>query len=799
VRVFAFDRAYLRHYPTARLVDGSLRPGGAVLSVEAAGTLRAMLGTRVEIRLPGRDQVLRLPVTGHSDLSRARPLFYSRESSRLEAFLYVPNSVVVDPGTFRRVVLPAYRTATAARGDQLKSLPFLEVDVRLRRADLHADPATALLQAKAVARSIQQIAPRQDYLIDNASNTLQVARDDAAAAKRMFVVLGLPGALLAAFLTAYAGGILAAAQRREQANLRIRGAHRGHLARMLVYRTGVIAGLGSGLGTVLGLLSAVAVLGTEAVSRTSPATLATTAVLVVTVGILCTGLALYAAGRRTLRREIGSERSELALGEAPLWHRYRADLMLLAAVAVATLVVLRTEAFAGEAGSTYFGRAVDIPVRPVLVPLALWGAGALVAVRVFLAVGTRMPLPRGRHSRGPVVGLLVRTVRRRTAAMGSAVLALALVVAFGTSLAYFSASYASGKVADARFALGSDVRVTPSVLSRRPQPPGLSSELRVGAVTAVTAVVFATENAVLTSDLNEDRVSLAAVEPAGFRRVARPPDSAFTGASAADAMAALGAGRRTVLVDRATADDLGIRRGDGVVVLLARGTVHQSRVPVHVVGFFTRLPGFPEGVNVVANLRDYHAATGLEGADFFLGRTADRGAAGLARAVDALRSGPGRHLPLRVDTSATTLDKDQTSLTALNIRGLMALDTFYTLLMAAAAIALFVFGLILQRRREYVTLRAQGMRTREVSALVVGEAAAVAAYATVVGVLVGSAMGYLLVQGLRPLFVLRPAVTFPLADVAVLVAMVGAATIASGLGATALLRRLRPAELLREE
>ncbi len=54
-------------------------------------------------------------------------------------------------------------------------------------------------------------------------------------------------------------------------------------------------------------------------------------------------------------------------------------------------------------------------------------------------------------------------------------------------------------------------------------------------------------------------------------------------------------------------------------------------------------------------------------------------------------------------------NKDQSSLTALNIRGLVDLDSFYTLVISAAVIAMFVFGLMLQRRREYVTLRAQGM------------------------------------------------------------------------------------------
>ena len=46
-----------------------------------------------------------------------------------------------------------------------------------------------------------------------------------------------------------------------------------------------------------------------------------------------------------------------------------------------------------------------------------------------------------------------------------------------------------------------------------------------------------------------------------------------------------------------------------------------------------------------------------------------------------------------IDTRATALDKDQSSLTALNIRGLLSLDSAYALAMAATAITIFVFGL----------------------------------------------------------------------------------------------------------
>jgi putative ABC transport system permease protein len=233
-------------------------------------------------------------------------------------------------------------------------------------------------------------------------------------------------------------------------------------------------------------------------------------------------------------------------------------------------------------------------------------------------------------------------------------------------------------------------------------------------------------------------------------------------------------------------------------VLLARATTHQKLVRFRVAGLFERFPGFPEGTDLVANLDGYAAATRTHEVSFFLGRAADGSDAGLARAAAALRTGPGRSDAIDVQTRATALDKEQSSLTALNVRGLVALDWLYTMLMCAAVIAIFVFGLLLQRRREYMALLAQGMRSGELRTIVMGESAVVVALGLVAGLLVGTGMAALLVDVLRPIFVLRPSLAFPARDVAVLLAVAAAATLVCASAASALLRRLRPAELLRE-
>lgn len=798
VRVFGFDRQYQQRYPSIRVVDGSFGSGSALLSAEASRSLSAGTGAGIELSVPGRPAPLSLPVSGVADLSQAKPLFYSRNSTKLEDFLYVPNSVVVSPETFRDTIIPAFQAASSTPGTLIKSPPVGEVDVLVDRSRLESNPASALAQTKAVAASINRISPGQDYLIDNVSNTLEVARDDARVGKLMFLFLGLPGVLLAAFLAAYSAGILASAERRERANLRIRGAHRGHMTRILAYKTLALAGVGSALGTGLGFVSVLAILGRSALFEASVAQLGTSAAIGAGVGMLITGLTMYVLGRRSLSREINQERREIAANTVPAWRRWRLDFLLLGAAAIAAIIAARTGAFDPPAASVSNGVAVSLPSRLLIAPLMVWFGGMLIAGRLFQSATVRVPLPAPPRF-GPLIrGTVARSVKRRSWPPATAIIALGLVIAFGMNLAMFSATYDATKAADARFIVGSDLRVTPSPLSTRPHPRGNAAALQVPGVSAVTPAVFKLENSVLIGPDNQDRKNLAAIDPRGFRDVASLADRFFAGGSAAGAMAALETDPHGLLVSEQTASDLSINSGDSVQVLLARGTKRQILEPFRVVGEFKQFPGFPDGVDLVANLGYYATATHTDSADFFLARTADDSHSGLARATAALQSGPGRADALNIESRETALGKDQSSLTALNVHGLVDLGGLYTLLIGAAAIAIFVFGLMLQRRTEFVTLRAQGMEAREVRTLILGETALVAVCGLAAGLAVGTGMAYLLVHVLRPLFILNPILTFPAGQVATLAALTLAATLAAAFTASLLLGRLRPTEILRD-
>jgi putative ABC transport system permease protein len=799
VRVFAFDRRYQAHYPSIRIAAGGFGPGSALLSAEAARALAAEPSDTVELSIPGRPTPLSLPVSGVVDLARAQPLFSSRKSTKLEEFLYVPDAVVVTPETFRDQIIPAFESARASIGSVIKSFPLQELDVLLDRDRLQADPGTALEQTRQVATAIDRIGPRQDYLIDNISSTLAVARDDAAVGRRMFFTLGLPGVLMAAFLAAYAGSILAAAQRREHANLRVRGAHRGHLQRIALYQAVAVAGGGSVLGIALGFASAVAILGWTTSFEAAPGDLVVSGLIAVGTGAVITTLVLYIPARRSVNREITEERREMYAVRVPAWQRLRLDLVLLGAAGIAEIVALRTGALNPTSGSVYSGVAISLPSRLLLAPLLAWVGGVLLCDRLLLVIASRLPGPQSLGF-GPVIrGVLSRSLRRRSWAPATGIIGLGLVVSFGMSLAILTATYDAAKVADSRFVVGSDLRITPSVLSTRPYRGNDASELTTPGVSAVTPVVFRPENSVLIGPYNQREKNLAAIDPATFARVAPLPDSLFVDRPGSGVLAALEADPMGLLVDAETADDLQVDTGDSVSIILALGTKRETQESFRVVGLFERLPGFPEGANLVVNLGRYEEATGLRNIDFFLADVADHSPTGLARATRALQSGTGTKDPIHIDSTETALDKDQSSLTAVNVNGLADMDALYVLLMSVAAIAMFIFGLMLQRRREYIALRAQGMRMRELHALVLAEAALVAICGLAAGLLVGSGMAVMMVHILRALFILDPTVTFPLGRISMLAALVLVATLVSSVAATEILRRLHPSEILREE
>lgn len=797
VRVFGFDSGYTEHDGTIRFVKGSQSVGEALISAEAANSLAVDVGDSVLLELPDGTR-LDTRISGIVDLTRARSLFLSRRGADLETFIYMRNALVIDSVLFNDAIVPAFERAATGRGDRVKKPPVREVDIGVERELLDAEPSLALIQTQRIAEAVASVAAEQDFLLDNISNTLAVARDDAVVAKRMFVFLGVPGAMLAAMLAAYAGLVLAGAQRREQTTLRIRGASRRHLLWMLALRVSCITALGAAVGVVLGYVSVAAVLGQSTLTRASTESLVTSALLGTVAGLTATGAALYATGRRAIDREIYEERSR-QWTQPPVWRQYGLDVLGIVAVLVATLYAVANSAFEGNPGSVYVGRAVQLSLGLLFLPICAWVAGNLFGGRVFAQI-LKQPWTKSSQVFVRPFPLLYRmSLKRRPWVLVDATLIVGMIVALASSLAVFTASYDTAKSADARYIVGSDLRITPSPTSERVYLSSDASEFMVDGVESVVPVVYGVHNVVLRSRRTSDVANLAALKPVDYAHAAPFDDAHFLNGTAEKSLELLASMPDGIMLSESMADFLQVELGDTLRVLLARATSEQLEVEMQLVGMFERLPGFPDGADALINIERYEATIASKTPAFFLVQTNDRSDSALEYVLATLRDGPGAAGTLQIDTRLAALAKDQSSLAALNIKGLLMIDSAYALAMGTVTIAIFVFGLLLQRRREYVTLRAQGMQPTTIRAIIGAEAGTAAIAGCSVGVPVGLAMGFYLINVLRPLFVLDPQFTLPLRSLSTIVLSILAATIVASVTASTLVNRLRATELLRDD
>jgi putative ABC transport system permease protein len=797
VRVFGFDSSYTKHDPTINIVEGSQVTGEAMISAEAARSLSVGIGDAISLALPDGSQ-LKARISAIVDLTGSRSLFSSRQGANLETFIYVPNALVIDSASFTDVVVPAFERTATGRGERVKSPPVREIDIGVERELLDAEPGVALSQTQRIAQSISGVAAGQDFLLDNISNTLAVARDDAMVAKRMFVFLGVPGAVLAAMLAAYAGIVLAGAQRREQATLRIRGASRHHLLSMLSMRVSCITAAGASVGVALGYATAAAVLGPTTLMRATTANLVTSAVLGTISGLLATGTALYLTGRRSIEREINEEKARLWM-QPPAWRRFRLDMVGIVAVLMVTAIVVANSGFEGTPGSVYVGRAVQLPLGLLFLPISAWIAGTFFGGRIVAWILAR---PRAKASLDldrPLSLLYQMSVKRRSWVLVDAAVIVGLIVALGTSLAVFTASYDGAKAADARYTLGSDLRITPQPSSERVYRAADASEFVINGIDAIAPVVYGVHNVVLRSRRTAEVANLAALNPQAYLTVAPLDDNHFSNASAQASLGLLANRPDAILLSAHMADFLQAKAGDTIRVLLARATSDQVEITMEMVGSFERLAGFPDGADALMNISRHEAAVTSTVPAFFLARTSEQSNAALNQTATALRNGPSVNGAVQIDTRLTALAKDQSSLAALNIGGLLKLDSGYSLAMGAVTIAIFVFGLLLQRRREYVTLRAQGMQPRAIRLLIGAEAGTVAVTGCAVGVPVGLIMAFYLINVLRPLFVLNPPYIVPIGSLSIVVGSVLVATVVTSVTASLLVNQLRATELLRDE
>ncbi|MER6087569.1 ABC transporter permease [Streptomyces bluensis] len=706
------------------------RPTGVLLAQQTASNLHAAPGSTVGIRLPGAG-VRQVRVDGVVDLPQADSLFQKVGAPTQSQPTAPPDNVVLVP--------------TA----QFASLTHRATDVTTqihvaRDAALPHDPAAAFTSVTRAAHNLEAKGTGSVLVGDNLGAALDSARQDALYAQILFLFLGVPGAVLAASLTAAVAGAGGERRRQEQALLRLRGLAPRRimsLAGLEAALVGVGGGLaGLGIAALTGRLAfgtasfgAVGWIVWYAVAFVVGAAVAAGAVLVPAVRDLRT--VTVADTRRTARRT-----------RSPWWMRMGLDFVLL----IGSWLVFRA-----SSGNQYAlvlapegVPSISVSYWAFLGPALLWIGAALLLWRLTLLALTRGRPLLARLARpltSTLAGTTAAVLARRRRTLARSMVLLALAVSFAASTSVFNATYKQQAEVDARLANGADVTVTEPPGSQT--PPGAAASLKVSGVRRVEPLQH--RFAYVGSDLQD----LYGVRPDTIASATSLQDAYFSGGSAQQLMRRLAQRPDNLLVSAETVHDFQLSPGDTVNLRVQDATTKVLRtVPFHYAGIVKEFPTAPKDSFFVANASYVAKATGSNAVGAFL---VDTGGSNQKAVAAQLRG--------RLGTSATVTDLTQTrgavgtSLTSVDLAGLTRIELAFAVLLAAGAGGLVLALGLAERRRTFAITTVLGATRRHLRGMVLTEAIVLAAGGLAGGALIGWALSEMLVKVLTGVFDPPPA------------------------------------------
>ena len=435
--VLAVPRGYPSHIHTFRFLQGSLQPGGVVLDQQMAATLQAGIGDTIRLVPRPNAPPQSYRVTGVALITAPDQVFQPLNPLLGPAPAQPPqNAAIMLTGTFARTLAPQLAAiATGASGASAQpgsqTGTQWQVQAQLDRSPLTAgSPSSTLKRATQTVNRLQSALPGQVQFVDNLSDSLNTAAGDALYAETLFLLLAVPGALIALGVAYLAALGTSESDRRDLALLRARGAR----ARDLLTVAGVesvIIGLVAGvLGSALGL-AAVQILVSGGAQLTFWRGAAT---LLAAIGLGDRGLGGGAAGEhpRGARRR-GHRGSPLghACRGRPAWRRYYLDFLALALSGLIYWLTIRTGFSAVISPDS--NPTLSLSVYMFFGPALLWIGATLLLVRLR---GRFMAALASRVARRPesLSSLVVSSLGRRATAVNRGLVVIGLLLAFAVSL-----------------------------------------------------------------------------------------------------------------------------------------------------------------------------------------------------------------------------------------------------------------------------------------------------------------------------------------------------------------------------
>ena len=720
---------------------------GVVLQQQTASNLAASPGATVTVLGSGKT----VQIAGVVDLPNADSFFQVVGAPAGSGASAPPDNVLLVP--------PAQFPALVAGATVIH-----QFHVQLNHSTLPTDPAKAADEVTQRVNHYVASVAGAALVGDDLGASLSAAREDTLYARLLVLLLGLPGLVLSAVVTALVISLRNDRQRRDLALLRLRGAT-PRRAGTLLGLTALFDGLlGAAVGSGGAVLANKLALGAGA--HLSPVWLAAGAL----VGILLalgTELAPVARLLRGQSPTVADGATQLAATRTPLVLRLGLDFVLLAG---SGLVFWLTS----QNGYKVVVVPEGVPVASVnyaalLSPALAWPGMALLIWRLTaLALNRKVRTP-DTDTSGTMPDLRRQVVRRRRRLVARGATGLAVAVAVTISAAVFTHTYDQQARVDTALTVGSDVAVTVAPDSVTSLGPAIAQVPGVKAIEQVShRLVY----------VGPDLQDLYGIDPATIGRAAPLQDAFTPGSSVHTVLKNLANTPDGALLSQETLHDYQLHTGDLVRLRLKDSTGAYRTVPFHVVGVVTEFATAPRDSFVIANRKYLSQTTGLSAVQTLLVRTDQpkQVATRITAPVGAL---------VNDITAPRVAVPSASGLAAGSLSGLASLTLAFGLLLAIGSAGLVLIVGAAQRRRSLVALAVLGATARQRAGFLWTEARAIVIAGILGGLATGTLIAAQLIKVLTGIFDPPPQhPAIPWSFVATVLAVVlltsGAATAASG-------------------
>ncbi len=729
-KIIGIDPDYRQQFPRQmRLLAGSF--DGALIAQQTAANLHAAPGDTVTVQRLGAAPV-DIMIAGIVEMPSADQFFQIIGSTSQSAPVAPPDNIIL-------ISSEQWRNLFESQLETMPQTAMRQIHVSVDHAAFSGDPVTSYIQATGLANNLSAKLAGEGLIANNLAARLDGARQDALFAKVLFMFLGVPGAVVAVLLTMLIVQSSAGRRRRDIALLQLRGAGFGRSAALVGAEALLVAGGGSIAGLVAAWLIAHFAMklpaGFAEVWWYAASALA---------GFLSAALIFWVPSWAVMKSNSQQNMQAVITGPTTIqaWKKLWLD---IACLLIAGAVFWQSSVTGYRVVTAPEGVATaTVDYKAYLAPALLWIGLGLLLLRCWTAfmlhgksVLTRMitPLAAGFS---PIVSAAMSRERGRIA---SGVVLVALAFSFATSTAIFNATYEQQANIDATLTNGADVAVTGTGLA--PASSSLDDIKNMDGVTWAEAMQH--RFAYVGTDLQD----LYGIDPAGIGKATPMSNAYFTSGNAAATLAQLQATPNGVLVSDETVSDFQLNPGDTVNLRLqSNGDQAWHSVPFTFIGVVREFPTAPTDSFLVANASYIAAMTKNSAAETVLVKTS-RDPSALA---SDLRKALGTATALKVTDVSEAVHRIGSSLVAVDLGRLTALELGFALPIIAGALGL-VFALGLEeRRRSFAILLALGATSRHLGAFLWSEALLIYAAGLAAGLAIGTVLAFVLVKMMTHVF-----------------------------------------------